>query len=166
MFLKFLLGLIIVAFTTLCGYLLTRKYRQRRLFFTQFREFNEHFLTEIIYSRRPIVEFVAGYSYKGEFNQLLETYFASFQTRTTKATPFPWQDSKCSFLKKEEKSLIEDYFATLGKGDSNAQKSYFSSLKDRLSSMQADAENACRKHGDLYIKIGFLCGLFILVLIL
>jgi len=60
---------------------------------------------------------------------------------------------------------VENYFCMLGKGDSGSQKSYFSSMKEGLTAMSVDAENAAKRYGDLYIKMGFLCGLFILILI-
>ena len=68
MLIKFLLGIAIVAFTSFCGYLFSGKYRKRSLFFRQLNAFNERFLTEISYYRRPIGEFATRYSYKGEFN--------------------------------------------------------------------------------------------------
>lgn len=162
--LKFLLGIAIVAFTSFCGYLLAKKYRQRRLFFSQFREFNERFLSEIAYYRRPIREFAAGYSYRGEFNDLLGDFFDGIDDRSPNArafTDFP----AYGFLKTEEKSIVEDYFLMLGKGDSASQKGYFTAVKDTLNKLQTESETACKRYGDLYVKIGFLCGLLILILI-
>ena len=54
---KFIVGVAMVAFTTFCGYFLAKKYRQRKLFFMQLVEFNERFLSEISYYRRPIKDF-------------------------------------------------------------------------------------------------------------
>ena len=70
-----------------------------------------------------------------------------------------------SFLKKEEMGFLEDYFQMLGKGDSSSQKAYFSAMKDEIQKRYALAENEYKKYGDLYIKLGFLCGLFLLILI-
>ena len=54
----------------------------------------------------------------------------------------------------------------LGKGDSASQKAYFSALKEPIGKMQLGAETAYKKYGDLYVKLGFLCGLLILILLL
>ena len=78
---KFFLGLAIVAFTSFCGYLFAKKYRQRKQFFSQWKEFNERFLNEISYYRRPLIEFVFKYPYKGEFNKLLERFFQTIEER-------------------------------------------------------------------------------------
>ena len=162
MLIKFLLGIAIVAFTSFCGYLFSGKYRKRSLFFRQLNAFNERFLTEISYYRRPIGEFATRYSYNGEFNTLLQDFLKSL------SDSHAWQGlnkSDYSFLKKEEKRIIEDYFLMLGKGNSTSQKAYFSSMKDSLSSMYNEAKCIQEKYGNLYIKIGFLCGLLILILI-
>jgi len=162
---KFLLGVAMVAFTAFCGYLLAKKYRQRKLFFLQLKEFNERFLNEISYYRRPIAEFVSGYSYQGEFQSLLTLFFEKIKERSVAEKVF-LNDEEFSFLSRDEKRLVEDYFQMLGKGDSSSQKGYFSSVKDSLTKLQTTTETECQKYGDLYVKIGFLCGLLILILML
>ena len=162
---KFLLGIAVVAFTAFCGYILAKKYRQRKHFFLQLKEFNERFLNEISYYRRPIAEFASGYSYQGEFQTLLSLFFEKIQERAATEKLF-LNDEEFSFLNRDEKRLVEDYFQMLGKGDSNSQKGYFSSVKESLSKLQASTESDCQKYGDLYVKIGFLCGLLILILML
>ena len=74
---KFILGMAIVCFTSFCGYVLAKKYRQRKNFFAQMNEFNERFLSEIAYYRRPVGEFAEKYAYKGEFEILLNAFLDS-----------------------------------------------------------------------------------------
>ena len=162
--LKFLSGIVIIAFTTFCGYLLARKYRRRRQFFSQWKEFNERFLTEISYYRRPIQQFIGNFSYQGEFECLLRT-FSQMLGDDERKGDFT-EEADFVFLKAEEKRVVEDYFLMLGKGDSASQKAYFSSIKDTLSKLQSEAEESCKRYGDLYIKMGFLCGLLLLILII
>ncbi len=161
---KFLVGVAIVAFTAFCGYFFAKKYRQRKLFFRQFKEFNERFLSEISYYRRPLKEFISAYRYRGEFNELLTDYLSVIKNRETFAEVLT-DDGKYSFLKEEERRTLEDYFLMLGKGDSLSQKGYFSSVRELLTGLQAEAESAAKKYGDLYVKLGFLLGLLILILI-
>ncbi len=161
---KFLLGVAIVAFTSLCGRLLARKYRERKDFFKQFKEFNERFLSEIAYYRRPLQEFVEGYAYRGEFRALLEDYFSALDEQLPNGNIFDWE--KYSFLNEEERRTVEDYFQMLGKGDSASQKGYFTSVQGRLSALRESSELDAKRYGDLYVKIGFLCGLLILILII
>lgn len=162
--LKVVSGIAIIAFTTFCGYLLARKYRQRKQFFTQLNAFNERFLNEIAYYRRPIKVFSGNYVYQGEFNALLEEFFKNVEEYSKNdRTLLPL--SAYSFLTKEDEGIVQDYFLMLGRGDSSSQKAYFSSIKEPLSKLQAEAESACKRYGDLYVKIGFLCGLLILIII-
>ncbi len=161
---KFLLGIAIVAFTSLCGRMLAKKYRQRRDFFKQWKEFNERFLSEIAYTRRPLKEFVASYGYQGEFEELLKDYFHALDGQTVLGGLF-YEKEKYPFLNEEEGRSVSNYFLMLGKGDSVAQKGYFSSVSDTLSTLQKESEKDAKRYGDLYVKIGFLCGLLILILI-
>ncbi len=161
---KFFLGVAIVAFTSFCGYLLSKKYRRRKLFFRQLNEFNERFLTEISYYRRPLRVFFAAYTYQGDFDVLLKDFFTAIAGKKPLAEVFD-REEKLDFLTEEELRTVENYFCMLGKGDSNSQKSYFSSMKEGLATLQSEAEKTAQRYGDLYIKMGFLCGLFILILI-
>lgn len=162
--LKFFVGIIIVAFCTFCGRLLSKKYRQRKLFFHELKEFNERFLSEISYYRRPIQEFVASYSYQGDFGQLIHDSFSAIEEGTQKENVLKALH-KYDFLTEEEKQELQEYFLMLGRGDSSSQKAYFSSRKERLTAWTQGADTAAKQYGDLYIKLGFLCGLFVLLLI-
>lgn len=162
---KFLLGIVIVAFTSYFGFVLAKKYRKRKLFFTQFKEFNERFLNEVSYYRRPLGEFAFQYVYKGEFQIFLHDFFAEIDELSQSEHRKIAFDG-FEFLKTEDKNLVEDYFKMLGKGDSASQKTYFSAAKERIAKFCAEAENEYKKYGDLYVKLGFLCGLLILILII
>lgn len=157
--LKVLLGCAIIAFFSFCGYLLSKRYRQRKYFFRQLYDFNQRFLNEIAYYRRPIQEFSAKYTYQGEFDEVLHAYFFSLNDGV-------FDLSLYTFLKEEERGFIYDYFQMLGKGDSASQKAYYVSVKETLLKWKTVSEDEGKKYEDLYIKLGFLCGLFILILII
>ena len=166
---KFALGIAIIAFTSFTGYVLAKKYRQRKEFFAQWQEFNERFLAEISYYRRPLNDFLSKYVYKGEFQEILYSFSVLIrkegqrkQTMLQNALSL----SEYSFLKNEERQRVEDYFLMLGKGDSVSQKAYFSSVRDLLKKLQNESKEQSKKYGDLYIKLGFLLGLLILILII
>ena len=137
---------------------------ERRDIFREFYLFNERFLSELAYYRRPLKQFLGKYSYKGEFSIFLTEFLFSvengedFIAKTSKNELF-------YFFKKEEKKLIFDYFSMLGRGDSVAQKSYFSSIKEGIITLRKEAEQEEKRCVDLYTKLGFLFGLFILILI-
>lgn len=161
--LKFVIGVALIAFTTVCGYLLSRKYRERKLFFRQFREFNDRFISEISYFKRPIEDFVAAYAYQGEFDNVLQRFFLGLKDDSSAENGLDLSDQ--TFLSDAEKQLVFDYFLMFGKGDSLSQKNYFSAVKERLSKLEANADAEAKRYGDLYIKLGFLCGLLLLILL-
>ena len=164
MFFKFLLGVGIVLFISFCGYVLAKKYRRRKQFLRQLKEFNERFLSEVSYLRRPIKVFVGAYSYKGDFDRFLTLFFEGLEDGQAQVSAIDFK-GEFSFLKGEERQMVEDYFLMLGRGDSISQKGYFSAVKERISLLYIAAESDCKKYGDLYIKLGFLCGLLLLILI-
>ena len=162
---KIILGISIVAFTSFCGYILSAKYRRRKEFFRQFNEFNERFLSEISYYRRPIADFIAQYSYKSEFNELLHLFYERISKEEDEEISLT--EASCfHFLLNDEKSFVDNYFLMLGRGDSISQKGYFTSMKEKILSLRSEAENQSKRYGDLYVKLGFLCGLLILILII
>ena len=166
---KFMLGIAIICFTTFCGYFFAQKYRRRKDFFRQLCEFNERFLSEITYYRRPLPDFAASYEYKGDFHNLLTNYFQIAKEQQGIRLSFSQgmlDNVGLTFLRKEEKSIVEDYFLMLGKGDSASQKMYFTATKENLKKICAQSELDCKKYGDLYIKLGFLFGLLLLILMM
>ncbi len=161
---KLLLGLAVIAFTTFIGYLLTKKYRKRKSFFSQFYDFNNRFLNEIAYFRRPVGEFIAKYPYNGEFNEFLKGYLKNINAPFGIETLLQTDDF--SFITKDEKQLIIDYFSTLGKGGIATQTAYYNGVNETLKSVKLQTEQENKRYGDLFIKLGFLCGLFVLILII
>ena len=160
---KFLFGVALVAFGSFCGYVLAKKYRQRKLFFAQLQLFNERFISEVSYYRRPVREFVNLYAFQGEFRALLQEFLENIEKN---GTPLSIVWPNYSFLTKDEQGAVQDYILMVGRGDSASQKTYFSSVSGVVSKWASDANLAAKKYGDLYIKLGFLCGLFVLILII
>ena len=160
--LKIFLGMLVVAMFTFFGYLFSRKFRIRRKFFGQLRGFNEQFIHEITYYRRPIKEFLSKKTYEGEFQGLIVSYLRWVDATNQQAFDL----SSYTFLQENEKMDIRDYFMSIGKGDSSSQKCYFLSMQERLKGYELDAALQGKKYESLYVELGFLCGLFILILII
>jgi len=158
---KLILGIVIVAFTSFCGSLLAKKYKKRRDFLIQLSEFNDRFLNEVNYYKRPLKEFFAEYQYKDEFGDFLLNYTAKLGTQNGEI-----EVDDYDFLMDEDKRIVQNYFSMLGKGDTASQKTYYGGMKEIVKSTYLDAENTYKKYGNLYVKIGFLCGLLFLILII
>ena len=150
---KFLFGVALVGFGSFCGYFLAKKYRQRKNFFAQLHLFNERFISEVSYYRRPIGEFVGAYAYQGEFQVLLIDFLRNSRKNSG---ALGVNLTECFFLKKDEQSAVKDYFMMLGRGDSASQKAYFSSINDTLAKWHSESVTVSKKYGDLYLNTNSL----------
>jgi hypothetical protein len=102
--LRFVVGLAIVAFTTFCGNFLSSKYKKRKRFFQEASGFNEGFLEEIIYTKRPFEEFCQKRITTGEFSELLIEEL----TRRAKRRTMPIDLTEYSFLSQDEKQFFTE----------------------------------------------------------
>ena len=159
---KFFVGIAIVAFTTYCGIFLSRKYKQRKTFFEEFYRFHFCVIEELNFTKRAYEDFYKKQKYCGEFEMVLMAELERRKVR--KALPISLDEYL--FLTHEEKSFIAEYLATIGAGDSYSQKAYFTRAENRLQSLKTKAIEDCKKYVDLYIKMGFLFGLAILIVLI
>lgn len=154
MWLKIVICIAVIAFSTAIGYLLSSKYRARRRFYDQFCLFNERYLNELSYSRKPLPDFLKQNEYKGDFAKAIKQ---CVETRDYTV--------KFSFLTNEEKGVCSNYFSMLGKGDALSQKAFFGAQTGLLEEKRADGEKQAKARGSLYLKLGLLAGLAIVILI-
>ncbi|PWM53005.1 MAG: hypothetical protein DBX60_03085 [Bacillota bacterium] len=155
LWLKVLVAALTIAFSVALGYFLAEKYRARKRFFAEFCRFNERYLAELSYERRPLGSFLKEGAYEGDFGKAVAAFSASRQAELS----FP-------FLTKEERVDGENYFRQLGKGDSHTQTAYFSAQKARLSACKEQCEREAKARTELYTKLGLLAGLALVVLIM
>lgn len=155
MWLKLTVGGAIVAFCTLLGYFAATKYRARKNFYTQFCAFNERYLAELRYARKPLGDFLRENSFSGEFSKTIRAFSADRETKVGYA-----------FLTHDEQAFCSDYLSMLGRGDARAQSGYFSAQREGLLQKQRACEAEAKKRNELYLKLGLLAGLAFVILIL
>lgn len=154
LWLKLLLAMATVAFSTAIGWFAAGKYRTRKLFFSEFARFNEKYLAELSYERRPLAAFLAENRFEGEFGKTVDM----FREKREAYLFYP-------FLTKEERADGKNYFLSLGKGDAHTQITFFSAQAGKLGALKAASERAAKERGELYLKLGLLAGLALVVLI-
>ncbi len=152
---KIIICIAVIAFSTAIGYLLAGKYRARKKFYDQFSLFNERYLNELSYSRKPLPDFLKQYEYTGDF---AKTVSRCVDERDC--------DVKYPYLTNEEKTLCGNYFSMLGKGDALSQKSFFGAQTAILDAKRAEGDKQAKSRGNLYLKLGLLAGLAIVILII
>ncbi len=155
LWLKVVIACAIIAFSVGLGYLAANKYRCRRAFFRQMYDFNERYLSELDYARKPLPVFLKEYPASGDFRKTLDAFA---QTRTA--------ELKYSYLTQEEKKECGDYFSMLGRGDAQSQSGYFGARREPLGERKAACEKEAKARSELYLKLGLLGGLAFVILII
>lgn len=154
---KILLCISLLALCVLLAFLLTRKYRLRKDFYYNFALFNERLLNEVSYTKIPLPAFIEKYTFGGDFyNLLLEKKKSGFESG----------QYDFSYLSEDERKFTADYFKMIGKSDAPSQKTYLASVRNRIEDKRQKSEESYKKYFALYIKLGFLAGLALIILII
>lgn len=154
MWIKFLLCGLIIVFCTLLGYFAAERSRSRKRFYLQFSSFNESYLGELAYTRKPLEPFLDQYGYRGDFGKLLK---AVREHRKPVV--------KLGFLTAEERTETVEYLSMLGRGDTASQSGYFASRREPLASKRESSAKEAKQRGELCVKLGLLAGLAFVILI-
>ena len=151
---KFLLCIIAVSLCVMLAWLLTRKYRLRMQFYYNLNLFNERLVNEVSYTKIPLPAFMVN----GDFKRMLEV---------KRDARFDNGDEGCDieYLSEDERKFLGDYFRMIGKSDAASQKTYLSAMREEIAEKKQKSEELYRKYFSLYIKLGFLAGLILVVLI-
>ena len=153
---KFLLCIGCVGLCVAFSWLLTRKYRQRMQFYYNFDLFNERLVNEVSYTKIPLPAFLEKYTFSGEFRQLLEE---------KRRSEFREQEFSVEFLNEDERKFVSDYFRMIGKSDASSQKTYLTAMRGEINEKKRESAEEYKKYFSLYMKLGFLAGLVLVVLI-
>lgn len=155
LWLKIIICIAVIVFSTAMGYLLSGKYRARKKFYDQFCLFNERYLNELNYMRKPLPEFLKRYDYTGDFAKAVRQCVEERDCAL-----------KFTFLTTEERDACGNYFSMLGKGDALSQKSFFGAQTKILDEKRVLGDKQAKARGSLYVKLGLLLGLAIVILII
>ena len=152
---KIIIGIFFLFLCTFIGYNLSLKYTKRKIFYGNFFNFNEKLLREVSFLQTTIVSLLNDIDINTDFYDSLKHYV------NTKEFKFDKQ-----YLFEEEKYELNRYFKTIGTSDKIGQLEYLSSMDITLKNKQIQTEENEKKYRMLYIKMGFLIGLIILIILL
>lgn len=138
---KILILIAVVVLTTLIGTYLSANKKKRMQVFAELYEFNEQLILTLKFSRASIEKIAAPFKFvpnilKGER---------------------PLSGNDAEFLK--------DYTDNLGKTDALSQVDYLSERKTLLKKYKEESFTDYKKYNSLYVKIFFLIGVLIAVLL-
>ena len=149
------LGVCSLVLCTILGYFFAQKYCQRRDFFNSFSSFNKRFKGEVGFTKNSIISLVDKQTQKDDFYKYLADFLSSGKVNVEE-----------KYLNKEDVSFFYEYLKNLGVGDVETQIKYLDSLEKQIELKVKEATENDKKYRSLYIKLGFLIGLVVLIVLL
>lgn len=154
---KIFLGILVIIFSTFIGYILSKKYTKLKNFYCNFDNFNKMLKTEIAFSQKTLKEIIdEKYSINNDFLYSFKLYLEN-------------KENFClniNYLSSDEKAFLLEYFENIGKTEKGSQLEFLKKAEERLSTFYKNAIELDKKYKTLYIKLGFLIGLIIFILII
>lgn len=148
-------GLLSLVSCTVIGYMLSTKFSKRKKFYINFATFNKKLENEISFSQKTLIDLVNSGVDAGEFEKCVKNYFENKKL-----------DIQQNLLKNDEIDFIKTYLETIGSSDKITQIKYLESASKTIENNLNAAIEDDRKYKALYIKLGFLFGLMVFVVLL
>lgn len=153
---KIILGIIIMILCVLIGYFYSKKYQERKKCFEDFKNFNGRVKNEVNFSQTSLISIVKSISTDTAFNSYVHGYFIDKNDSI----------DKLKFFNEHERTFVSDYMKNIGQGDKNSQSQFLESSEKQIEKYLDDAIEEDKKYRPLCIKLGFLFGLIILIILL
>ena len=121
---------------------------------------------EINFSRGPLKKLIEGMDEKTKRNLFgLDKNFLNYLSGSEELT----QEAlfkNCPVLKPEEKEMVFLFFKSLGRSDVLGQSKEILNFVKRFDENLTKCASENKKYGSLSLKLGFIAGLFIVVILL
>jgi stage III sporulation protein AB len=158
-----ILGFFIMIICTFFGYKFSLKYSGRSNFYESFCRFNKIIQTEVKFKQSTLNEILTNIKDKDDFYSLLKDCVIN-EVFSIKA--FEEKINKIKYLSKEDVDFFNVYINNLGTSDLATQSKFLEGADKMLLERNAQAKKDEKKYKTLCLKIGFLIGLTIFIIIL
>ena len=152
---KTLFAAVLPLITAVLGYLLSAKYRESSDFWDRFSFWHKKIKASVSFSQDPLPEIFNGENDNDAFFRIAKEYI---ENKTL--------SDKLSFLSKAEKDFLIKYLQALGTTDKNSQLNFLNSMENELETFRLSAETKNKRYRPLFVKLGFLAGLIVFILII
>ncbi len=150
------LGILALIASVVISYLWSKKYTERKKFFGELKSFNESVKKEVIFSRKTLLELIKKLDGETRFSR----YIGAAMTNTKDA------ETCLTDINPAEKQFLADYIRGIGGGDAETQKKYLEVAEKDIEKFYSAATEEEKKYRPLCIKLGFLFGLIMLIILL
>lgn len=141
--------------TAILGYLFSVKYGQIRDFWDKFGFWHKKIKAEIAFSQNSLPEIFGDIKKTDAFSDCVREYINGND-----------KFDKLKFLSDEETEFLNKYLQNLGRTDKDSQLNFLNSFEPELEKFIHNAENKSKTYRPLYVKLGFLLGLIIFILLI
>lgn len=138
---KILILFAVVALTTSIGTFLSANKKKRMQIFSELYEFNEQLILTLKFTRASIEKIAEPYKYVSDILNGKD------------------------LISGEEGQFLKDYILNLGKTDALSQVDYLNERKLILKKYKEESYTDYKKYSSLYVKIFFLIGVMVAVLL-
>ena len=156
MLFRVVLGLILIILSFTISRELSKKYRNKRVFFSDFYSFNQQIITEVSFSNNTLPSILKTIDDKSDFNNFIKDFFANGTV----------DNSLPLYLNEKERKFIVFYLSNIGKSDSNSQKRYFEDSKNQIVDYLNESKENESKYTPLYLKMGVLIGFLLFIIVI
>ena len=151
---KIILGIIVVIFSTCLGYIFSTKYKLKSIYYTSFYNFNKLLKNEVSFTKKTIIEIIDSIKESNIFYDNLKNIF--------KIKNYKIENKS---LNNDEIEFLHSYIDRIGQTEAKTELDYLSSIELVLKEKMDEVVAIEKKYKPLCIKMGFLLGLIIFVLI-
>ncbi len=150
---KIIIGITSVAVSIKIGSNFAKKRKIRYEFLRSTQIFLEKVESELIYQKKSILEILESGSYSTEFLEYINDTYEE-------------NGKKVEFLEENENAYLKDFILNLGNGDSMSRLKLISGAKSYFEKLTLETYKDYKKYYSLCIKLGFICGFAVLVIII
>ena len=144
---------IVPLITALLGYVLSLRFAESREFWDKFDFWHKKIKNEIAFTQNTLPEILASNGEKDVFLLKAQEFLSCGVC------------SEIKYLSSEENEFLVKYLQNLGTTDKTSQLDFLNSVEADILQYSSNADNKHKKYRPLYIKLGFLFGLIIFILL-
>ncbi len=154
---KILLFILILAGLTFIGYCFSKKYKDRIAFYKEFNMFCNVLENQISFTKNSISSIAGKYypAYKSKFKKVLSDVLINKN-----------KYEKLDILNEQENNYAENFFNSLGKLDVKGEILNIKNNKSEITEKINECTQDDIKYGNLGIKLGFILGLLICIILI
>ena len=155
---KILCGIISIIICTFIGYRMSSKYSEKRKFYNSFSSFNKKLLYEVTFTKNSLVRILKNYNEKNDdFICVLKNKYLLNAKQPA---------IKYKYLADDENEFFMQYVESIGTGDSESQSVFLTGADKYLDNRLSSSTENEKKYKSLYIKLGFMTGLVVFIILL